>query len=340
MRMPIYKQYTTFELARKLKAFFNLEAGFTRGAVLNPEQLAEQARLLQEQSAAKDQHIQMMREQLENGGREIDRLRQLANAQQSAARDRKAPELVRRQAETNGQAAVATGSGTPLYLDLMKRCLKNAIYDEGTMVGGFPANAHTMLGFDSLDNVQFCVEDAIANDVPGDFIETGVWRGGTTIFARAIFEAHGVRDRKVWVADSFEGLPPPDAEKYPHDAGDISHTAEELAISVEQVQANFERYGLLDDQVKFLKGWFSETLPDAPIEKLAVARLDGDMYESTMDGLVNLYPKLSVGGYLIVDDYGAVPACRQAVHDYREEHGIDEEIHSIDWTGVYWQRTA
>jgi O-methyltransferase len=62
------------------------------------------------------------------------------------------------------------------------------------------------------------------------------------------------------------------------------------------------------------------------------------MYESTMDGLVNLYPKLSVGGYLIVDDYGAVPGCRKAVEDYRWEHDIKEEIVKIDWTGVYWKR--
>lgn len=63
------------------------------------------------------------------------------------------------------------------------------------------------------------------------------------------------------------------------------------------------------------------------------------MYESTLDGLANLYPKLSTGGYIIVDDYGAVPACEQAVHDYRASHDIDEEILPIDWTGVYWQRT-
>lgn len=202
----------------------------------------------------------------------------------------------------------------------------------------WPSAAHTMIGLKRLDNIQSCVESVLADGVPGDLIETGVWRGGATIFMRAVLKAYGVQDRNVWVADSFEGLPPPDAEKYPQDAGDRHHTARELAISLEQVKSNFERYGLLDGQVRFLKGWFRDTLPTAPIEKLAVARLDGDMYESTMDALVNLYPKLSVGGYLIVDDYGAVPACRQAVHDYREAHGISEELVDIDWTGVYWRR--
>src|SRR6185436_17019764 len=111
-------------------------------------------------------------------------------------------------------------------------------------------------------------------------------------------------------------------------------------VSLTEVQQNFEAYGLLDDQVQLLNGWFRDTLPTAPSQALAVARLDGDMYESTMDELVNLYPKLSVGGYQIVDDFNAIEQCRQAVHDYRAAQGITEEIVEVDWTGVYWQRLA
>ncbi len=202
----------------------------------------------------------------------------------------------------------------------------------------WPLVAHTMIGLKRLDNLEFCIEEVIAKGVPGDLIETGVWRGGATIFMRAMLKAYGVTDRCVWVADSFEGLPPPDAGKYPHDAGDSLQQERELAVSVEQVKANFERYGLLDDQVRFLKGLFRDTLPDAPIERLAVLRLDGDMYQSTMDALANLYPKVSQGGYVIVDDYSAIPACRQAVHDYRSANGITEEIRDIDWTGIFWQK--
>ncbi len=95
---------------------------------------------------------------------------------------------------------------------------------------------------------------------------------------------------------------------------------------------------MLDEGVRFLKGWFKDTLPSAEAEAYAVLRLDGDMYESTMDALNALYPKLSPGGFLIVDDYGAVPACRQAVEDYRAVHGIDEPIIEIDWTGAYWRK--
>ncbi len=143
----------------------------------------------------------------------------------------------------------------------------------------------------------------------------------------------------MWVADSFEGLPKPKEDLYPADKGDVFHTYDELKVSLEEVQDNFRKYDLLDKQVRFLKGWFNETLPTAPIEKLSVLRLDGDMYESTMDALVNLYPKLSVGGYIIVDDYHSIKACRQAVTDYREQHDISDEIIDVDWTAIYWQKT-
>ncbi len=203
---------------------------------------------------------------------------------------------------------------------------------------GWPLNGYTMIGIRRMNNIRFCVEDVIANNVPGDLIETGVWRGGATIFMRAILKVHSIADRNIWVADSFQGLPRPDEEKYPADKGDDLYTLEQLRISMEDVKANFEKFGLLDDQVNFLKGWFKDTLPTAPINKLAVVRLDGDMYESTMDGLVNLYPKLSVGGYMIIDDYGAMSTCAQAVTDYREKHGIADEIIEIDWSGRYWQK--
>ena len=91
------------------------------------------------------------------------------------------------------------------------------------------------------------------------------------------------------------------------------------------MQRNFELYNLLDERVRFLPGWFKDTLPTIRDRTWSVVRLDGDFYESTMDGLTNLYPKLSVGGFLIIDDY-SIPACRQAVEDYRTEHGIDEPI--------------
>jgi O-methyltransferase len=195
-----------------------------------------------------------------------------------------------------------------------------------------------MIGMKRLDNLQQLVETVLAAQVPGDFIETGVWRGGASIFMRAILKAYGVTDRTVWVADSFKGLPPPKAKRYPADSSSNLHTYQELAISRRQVEANFAAYDLLDERVKFLEGWFSETLPTAPITQLALIRLDGDMYESTMDALTALYPKLSAGGYVIVDDYGAIEACRKAISDFRVARNITAPLTAIDWTGQYWQK--
>ena len=202
----------------------------------------------------------------------------------------------------------------------------------------WPPTAHTMIGLKRLDNLQFCIENVLAKNIPGDLIECGAWRGGATIFMRAVLKAYNIKDWIVYVADSFEGCPKPDLEKYPQDKGPDLYIYDELAVPLEKVKANFDRYGLLDEQVSFLKGWFKDTLPKAPIKKLAVLRIDADLYESTMDSLVNLYPKLSKGGYIIVDDF-SLPACKQAVLDYRKANGISDEMIKIDWVGIYWQKS-
>jgi hypothetical protein len=259
-----------------------------------------------------------------------------------------------------------TDAARDLYLELIKRCILGLIYEDTPMIAfntlekegidhapeqfdrrlrelgqDWPAQAHSMIGVQRMDNIRFCVEHALADGVRGDLIETGVWRGGATIFMRAILKAHGVRDRTVWVADSFEGVPKADLERYPADQElALLHGWNHLlGVPVEEVRRNFEQYGLLDDQVRFLEGWFKDTLPGAPIERLAVLRLDGDLYESTMDALVPLYPKLSPRGFCIVDDYN-IAACAQAIEDYRGAHGVTEEIVPIDNSAVYWRRNA
>lgn len=218
--------------------------------------------------------------------------------------------------------------------------VQNRKFSENERVQGriWPGLAHTMIGLKRLDNLKFCIEKVIEEGVDGDLIETGVWRGGACIFMRGVLAAYGIEDRRVFVADSFEGLPEPNETTYPSDKGDKHHTIEFLAVSKEEVERNFEKYGLLDNQVVFLKGWFKDTLPDAPIEKLSILRLDGDMYGSTMDALENLYPKLSKGGFCIIDDY-EMKGCKQAVDDYRARHKITEEMKEIDWTASYWRKS-
>ena len=242
-----------------------------------------------------------------------------------------------------------------MYLDIVRKTILGFTYRDPSFDAGrgqqvpfnqearelgedWPILAQSMAGNKRLQNIQTLAEDIFDKNIPGDFIETGVWRGGSCIFMSAILRAYGIKDRDVYVCDSFEGLPPPKEHEYPVDRGDTHHTAPFLAVDLEQVQTNFEGYDLLTDQVKFVKGWFSDTLPGLEVEKLALLRLDGDMYESTIVSLENLYPKLSVGGYVIVDDYG-LPNCRRAIADYREFHGIDTELITIDNSSVYFQKT-
>jgi hypothetical protein len=196
-------------------------------------------------------------------------------------------------------------------------------------------NGESMLDLPRMNLLEDCIRIAVEEKVPGDFLEAGAWRGGASIFARAALDAYGGKDRRVFVADSFEGLPKPAMSQ---DHNSTFWQMSYLAVSLDEVRGNFERYGLLDERVTFLKGFFSDTMPNAPVDRLAVLRLDGDMYESTIVCLEHLYPKLSPGGFLIVDDYGCVRACAQAVHDYRDKHGITEPIGRPDDMTAYWRK--
>ncbi len=236
------------------------------------------------------------------------------------------------------------------YLDLLMKSVLGELDDEGesrrlAAEGRFiddkienVGRRLSMIGRRRLENVAWCLDRILRDRVPGDLIECGVWRGGAVIFMRGFLAAHRVRHRLVWVADSFCGPPKP---TLPQDQGeDLSAAAQPvLSVPLECVRENFARHGLLDDQVRFLPGWFKATLPNAPIRRLALLRVDGDLYESTMDALSALYDRLSPGGFAIVDDYGCIPACRQAVDEFRAGQGITEPLIEIDWTGVYWRRS-
>jgi len=200
----------------------------------------------------------------------------------------------------------------------------------------------TMAPISSIENLQFCVEEVIRNEVPGDLIETGIWKGGLPVLMRGILKAYDITDRVVWAADSFEGLPKADPGKSLEDAiwFHLFAPLDHLKIPIEYAASIFQKYDLLDNQVKFLKGWFSDTLPHAPIQRLAVMRLDGDWYESTMHSLQNLYPKLSPGGFVIIDDYGLPFGCRRAVDEYRETHKIGEPIQWVNSQVVFWKRES
>ena len=242
------------------------------------------------------------------------------------------------------------------YLELMKKILLNEIYfeHESSLYGPqedeaarwaarqigreTPQFALTMVGRRRLDNVHHCVTTALENGIPGDLMECGVCRGGVAILMRAILHAYGISDRNVWVADSFQGVPAPKADLYPADAGHVLHERKDLAVSMAEVRKNFARFDLLDEQVKFIAGFFTDSLPQAPVGQLAVLRLDGDLYESTYVCLVNLYDRVSPGGFVIVDDYNCYECCRLAVQDFARERGLTFDIRDIDGWGAYWRK--
>ncbi len=201
----------------------------------------------------------------------------------------------------------------------------------------WPMFGYSMVGIKRLDNLEACVRTLLAEKVPGDLLETGVWRGGACLFMKAVLNRFGDTSRTVWLADSFQGLPKPKAEPDKEKRGYDLADCDFMKVSLEQVQENFQRFDLLDDRVRFLKGWFCDTLPTAPIQQLALLRLDGDLYDSTRDALKAMYHRLAPGGFVIVDDYGTWNGCRVAVEEFRREHGIDAEISSIDHTGVFWR---
>jgi O-methyltransferase len=196
--------------------------------------------------------------------------------------------------------------------------------------------SYTMVGRKRLDNLQNCMEDILANDVPGDFLEAGVWRGGCCIMMRAVLAAHDCHDRRIWLADSFAGLPPSqksEDQDYPMDPSLLPV----LAVSADEVRQNFERFGLLDEQVRFLPGWFSESLPGSDTGPLALLRVDCDLFDSTMTVLDALYSRVSPGGWVIIDDYGILPPCKQAVDDFRKRHRINAPMEAIDDHAVCWK---
>lgn len=298
-------------------------------------------------------------------------------------------------------------SARDCYLDLLQRALTNLLYEDLSLMtygrsrkagltAGFdlerriagedvPWQAHTMVGWKRLKNVRYCVETAITENVPGDFVELGVLRGGASILMRGVMRAHEQNDRRVYACDTFvprpklssftrcfllpvvsifASIPIPAFQRwicseFIRVSGSFPATenpSEELigmtlftlrhldlmsyhrGTGLEDVKSNFARYGLLDEQVIFLKGFFSETLSNAPIEKLALMRLDGDTFESTRDVLKLLYSKLSPGGFCIIDDYHSFTDCQTAVDRFREEQGITEKFVQIDNQSVYWRK--
>jgi len=197
--------------------------------------------------------------------------------------------------------------------------------------------ADTMIGRKRLDHLHYCLDTLRDEKISGDLIECGVWRGGASIFMKSYLDTYNMSDRAVYLADSFEGVPESVLEE--DKATDLSKRAYPgLAVPLEDVKNNFSKYDVSMQNVFFIEGWFKDTLSKAPINQLALLRLDGDLYESTMDALNALYHKVVPKGFVIIDDFKALPQCEQAVHDFRQKNNINEPIQKIDNEAVYWRK--
>lgn len=237
------------------------------------------------------------------------------------------------------------------YLELVKHCILRTLFpDQNVDAKGnlhpfdpvarhegrfYPTEAWTMVGRLRLEALEKACLTVLDEQVPGDFVECGVWRGGCAMLMKAVL-VDRLEQRRVWLFDSFQGAPEASMKQ---DEGDTHSDYDNIfAVPLEVVQDNFRKLNLLDRHVYFREGWFRDTIPAATdLACISVLRLDGDLYESTIQPLEFLYPKVSRGGYVLVDDYHILPGCRQAVNDYRAAHQIHPPLHTVDWNSVYWK---
>jgi len=188
-----------------------------------------------------------------------------------------------------------------------------------------PFPGYTLATIGMLNHLQAVIEDVLADGIEGDFMEAGVWRGGQTILMRAVLEAASEPTRHVWVCDSFDGVPAPRVGKTATEDETVDWKPGLYNASLDTVQANFVRFGLLDSRVHFVKGHFIQSMQTIEVQKIAVLRLDADTWDATSDVLDAVYHRVSEGGYVIVDDFH-LSGARGAVLEFRKKHGITEPL--------------
>jgi O-methyltransferase len=200
----------------------------------------------------------------------------------------------------------------------------------------------TMVGEGRLLSMRDLLKDIFYNKIEGAVAEMGVWRGGMSIYIRAVMRAYGEEARLLFVCDSFIGLPP---SSYTDDMHMKWDEVPYLEVSDDIVKHNFVMMGIHDPNIIFAKGFFSSTMKaiaDKYPGKFAILRLDGDMYESSADVLYHLYSRLSIGGYAVIDDWlhdGFSFPSKVACEHFLQVHGLSPEIIAIDSGAVYWKKT-
>lgn len=184
--------------------------------------------------------------------------------------------------------------------------------------GSLPLTLLTKGQLDLIDDLLTGIKDRA---IPGDCIEAGVWRGGAVIAMRAMLDELGLADRQLIAADSFTGIPP--STRFRHDPVDL--WPDRWIASLDEVRANIAAAEMDDGRIELLEGLFVDTLPGLAARQFAFIRLDSDSHDSVTDSLEALYPLLSPGGVIVIDDWHLI-GCRLAVDSYRAANGITAPI--------------
>jgi hypothetical protein len=202
---------------------------------------------------------------------------------------------------------------------------------------------YTMTSIDRMFALYKGVEYIVKNNIPGDFVECGVWKGGSSMLIALTLLKFGVTDREIWMYDTYEGM----SEPGENDKDILGTQAEELLkkaskevsesvwcySGLEEVKSNLMTAGYPAENIHFIKGKVEDTIPGSvPSGLISLLRLDTDWYESTKHELTYLFPLLVKAGVLIMDDYGHWVGAKKAVDEYINENNITIHLIKVDYS--------
>lgn len=248
----------------------------------------------------------------------------------------------------------------------MKKIINNALNRFGYSVNRFPSQnleqvfspdmedtfrviyekckGFSMTSVERMYSLFKSVEYIVKNDIEGDFVECGVWKGGSSMLIADTLQHLGCSDRKIYMYDTYEGMSAPTEddrnvygdqaiEKYASTLVETESKSDWCYASFDEVSINIMSTGFGNENVVMVKGKVEETIPGVIPNKISLLRLDTDWYESTYHELNHLYPILSVSGVLIVDDYGHWEGAKKATDNYFDKQRSKILLNRIDYTG-------
>jgi O-methyltransferase len=209
----------------------------------------------------------------------------------------------------------------PEFLEIYRRC-----------------SPFTMTSIERMYALYQATRYVVEHEVPGDVVECGVWRGGSSMLAAMTLDRAGDRQRALHLFDTFEGMTRPTQEDGGEAFAEWSRLQDDdvnrwCYAALEEVEANMRSTGIAAERVRLVQGRVEDTIPEAAPTSIAILRLDTDWYQSTYHELCHLFPRLSPEGVLIIDDYGRWDGARQAVDQYFDETGERILLNRIDPTG-------